>query len=419
MLLVITFNIIITIFIRILEKNYFSPASLFSIYWSIFILIPLILASEYKVHWFAILWITISALSFYFGIILGKGIAKNKIPNGGRKEIHLAIEKKQKTLTWLLLLTTTLSFLNPLILITLGDHGISEILSLEGLLSIANQNSVQRYAGELEVPLVAKFFVTFSYVSAFIAGIKISKGLEGKKELVLILLSAAPSLLITILLTTKASTLYFIVVALSSYISTKVLLGEKTTIRYHQIKYIVFTPLVIIGIVFITAHLRVGHMEMSNSQIFDHYRPTLFGYLSGFSEWLTYYIQLHNHENSYGKYTFAGPLQLLNITSREMGLYTENSSTNGNIYTIFRGFIEDFGLLGSLIFIVITGTASGFAYKKVCYGKIKYVPVLTLIYSTIFWSLFVSITIYTTIILSTIISFVIMKPLFGKKAIIT
>jgi oligosaccharide repeat unit polymerase len=131
-----------------------------------------------------------------------------------------------------------------------------------------------------------------------------------------------------------------------------------------------------------------------------------FPYLGAFSIWFQHSAMSASLHPSLGQYTFAGVFELLHIHSRVAGLYTDQVLINGvgyNIYTAFRGLIEDFTVPGALLFLVVVGFGVQLAYRHVRSGDLAYVGILAAFYAATLWSFVVDVFIYNTIVLAFVV----------------
>ncbi len=115
--------------------------------------------------------------------------------------------------------------------------------------------------------------------------------------------------------------------------------------------------------------------------------------------------QGHMDSPAWGLYTFAGPYELMGIASREMGIYGEAASievgdSETNVFTIFRGLIEDFTPVGTLIVLTLFGFVAGYAFERIRKGKMVAVFFLSLFYAVTILSHVGSLFAYNSIILA-------------------
>jgi len=106
-----------------------------------------------------------------------------------------------------------------------------------------------------------------------------------------------------------------------------------------------------------------------------------FGHLYAFSDWFSSYLsnpslQYYQHDDglTFGFSTFMALFRVLgDLTLVPDGYYDEyfkyQELLQTNIYTIYRGTIQDFGIPGTLLYMLITGTVFNVAYIKILSEK--------------------------------------------------
>jgi hypothetical protein len=70
------------------------------------------------------------------------------------------------------------------------------------------------------------------------------------------------------------------------------------------------------------------------------------------------------------------------VADPEPVIYVEDSSSN--IYTMFRGLLEDWGPIGACAWMVGFGIVGRIAYVKCAAGKVSYIAILSLVYAYAF-----------------------------------
>jgi oligosaccharide repeat unit polymerase len=100
-------------------------------------------------------------------------------------------------------------------------------------------------------------------------------------------------------------------------------------------------------------------LEFNSGQI----RNYMFGMPAAFAEW---FDREQQDSAKWGALTFAGPYALLGIRQRTLGTYTDSAPTVGlegtNIFTIFRGLVQDFTLAGAFLISGLWGFLGGRNY---------------------------------------------------------
>lgn len=131
----------------------------------------------------------------------------------------------------------------------------------------------------------------------------------------------------------------------------------------------------------------------------------LLAYLAVFDNWVRY---PEPQPLSFGAYSFGGIFEFVGLKSRERALNYEpvvlKSGIDSNIYTAFRGLIEDFSLPGSMLLLLIVGAVVGWAYTRLCSGKISWLWALSAYYIYILWSPIMSAFYYNGILLAVLVA---------------
>lgn len=128
------------------------------------------------------------------------------------------------------------------------------------------------------------------------------------------------------------------------------------------------------------------------------------GHLPAFGDWL--HVALRKELSlTYGAFTFGGIFELLNLQERLPGIYEENIQmtvggviVESNIFTAFRGLIQDFGYLGAIAGLFLIGFCGGSAFRSAARGQIAAAPWLAAYYMFAIWSPIGSFAVYNTIL---------------------
>ncbi len=134
----------------------------------------------------------------------------------------------------------------------------------------------------------------------------------------------------------------------------------------------------------------------------------------------------HDDQLKYGVMTFCGIFNGLGLAKRQKGIYRDyvyfgrlDKTMRSNVYTIFRMLIDDFGIVGALVFLLLLGFASAKAIVFIKKRKMIFLcqAFLVAVYSYVMWGFVASIWAYTSIICAYGLAFfifsILQKPLHG------
>lgn len=113
----------------------------------------------------------------------------------------------------------------------------------------------------------------------------------------------------------------------------------------------------------------------------------------------------YNPKHTFGAMTFLGISNFIGLAERKSGVYRDfeyfgrlKKGMGTNVYTIFRQLIDDFGMVGALVFLFIIGFISSKAIVFIAKRKWIFVcqAFLVAVYSYVMWGFVTSFWAYTT-----------------------
>jgi oligosaccharide repeat unit polymerase len=177
----------------------------------------------------------------------------------------------------------------------------------------------------------------------------------------------------------------------------------------------IFKPLLVIIPLFFIIFMGVENFRYEDfqyskttfSQRTETFKVYTFGGISGFT---TYLNEIYPEKviHTYGKYSFGSLFALLGIGKKEVGNYSQflNVSPKNvvNIYTIFRPFLDDFGMIGFVVIPIFLGFISYLIYYHAIKGNLISVSWIISIYSYLLFSFIAPLTQFNSFLLSLILS---------------
>jgi oligosaccharide repeat unit polymerase len=308
-------------------------------------------------------------------------------------------------LGWLIAACTVMGFaVVVLILFSVeGRAGAPRLTSPRAVIETIHQLAIARNGGTWEEPAAARVLTAGMYLGAMLSGLMIGARKTGSARW-LSLVVLVPSVLVTVILTTKSSILLPIALGASAYLATSIAAGNAPTFSLKRAAWLAgLVAVAAAAFVLIQMARYAGWERGSPGAVAQSLWLNVFPYLGVFSAWLQVNGLSTTLHPTLGAYTFAGVFELLHIHSRVAGLYTEQVTINGagyNIYTAFRGLVEDFTIPGALVFLGLVGYGAELAYRRVRSGDLKFAGVLAAFYAATLWSFVVDVFVYNTIVLA-------------------
>lgn len=278
--------------------------------------------------------------------------------------------------------------------------GLSSMLSISGILQVSHAMSLARYEDQFQIPLLARISQMAIFFSSAVGGFNYSLN-RARYRTFEYFLPIIPSLLIALILTTRAAVLFNLVFWVCANLSGSLLGGGRVNlvlITKRTAMALVF------GILFITLmfvslqFMRGGVTDFGRlKEILLHLRQWPFGSIAGFGIWADTFQ--FDWSATGGYYTFVGLFDQLGIQARKLGLYDQyvnlGSQSWGNIYTAYRGLIQDYTLAGALTFMALLGFVGSTSFANCIRGNAVAASSLIAVYAFFFWTPIVSFYGYT------------------------
>lgn len=278
--------------------------------------------------------------------------------------------------------------------------GLSSMLSISGILQVSHAMSLARYEDQFQIPLVARLGQMAIFFASAVGGLNYSLNSRKYRKFEYFL-PIVPSLFIALILTTRAAVLFNLVFWVCANLSGGLLGGGRVNLVLLTKRTVIA---LILGILFIVLmfvslqFMRGGVTDFGRlREILLHLRQWPFGSIAGFGIWADTFQ--FDWSGSGGYYTFVGLFDQLGIQARKLGLYDQyvnlGSQSWGNIYTAYRGIIQDYTLAGALAFMAVLGFAGSTSFANCVRGNAVAASLLIAVYAFFLWTPIVSFFGYT------------------------
>lgn len=397
----------LTVIVRIRRQSWVEPNVLFCLVWLASLLLPVCFAPNYILRASGCWWIFLYCMARCLGSAISHN-ATNRLSVGqlqnrdghGSSKLYAA-----KPIRSILVLSMILSTLYVVLLVKTYRNVIG--IDQTALSEFTHMAAVYRYAELIGLSLRMQLLLTFVYLGPLLAGCLYGIS-TSKWDKRLAIASLMPALAVSMVHTARAVVLYAAILWVAGYLAYRVCSGTDRLIKVNLRTIMMgFAACVAVVLFFSTWQLLRGGLEVNIHNVramSGRFTGYFFGHAPAFSIWFDDNFADIDYP-TFGARTFGGLFSLLGFGKREMGVYTEfiSISPQGdstNVYTIFRGLIEDFGIAGALILAFMMGTLSGRAYRSVASKQdLRWAPFLVGSYMFAFWPV-VSIFTYNSILLA-------------------
>ena len=394
--------VILAVISRLYNQSWLEPGSFFLVVWFGFIVLPLIVAPENPIYPFSIWYI----FSFAVAILLGSAVWNKVDPAtrlGKALTMGVPLDRYANILFNFTLVFTAISIAGVGVLIFSGMSRYNLTFDLFSLSSLPNLFYVDRDTGIFTLSWSVKGLMYLVYTAALLGGITYRLLQEWKRYFCLLPLLIA--LFYGLTLAVRSGIMLSIILWFSGWCGAKVYMKDQT----FKIKTVGLAVVSLIFFVFIFISVNWLRSGADDSflimALLDNARITYFGHLTAFSTWINGY---QYKSLAFGANTFSGPLDLFGVIDRKIGFYEENIYLSGhgytNIFTFFRGLVEDFSIPGTLLAGFVIGLLARLVYNRCCYGQCLWLLPLTLFYAFILYSPIISIFNYNSAIMAWVIT---------------
>lgn len=382
------FIVFILIFYRRVHGFWLNPSCIFISFWLVFISIPLIVVFDGPISVLAVLYIV--CFLFFFGLSSclfdwGKAVRLNSIKSELGYEVLSS--SRLKIVFYFLFF---ISIITNIYFVHL--QGFSLLYAIGNIKNVGAQIAEMRYTGRLKVDFITVMSNFCVYFLVYFGGILYAFDQHKKRYVVF---TFTPVLLILLLQSSKGILFFSIVlfygcVLLKNIFSSKLNFLSYKSIYKLLLMVIILCPFIIIS--FLSRGLADLPFERQVSGIYKFFVSYSSGHLFAFSAWFTErYLEgnILDHFDQrvleLGLYTFKSFFSLFGAGSDiGIGIYDEyvtvaartlkvnvypyyvdsDDIVVSNIYTIFRGLIIDYTLVGSIIFGCFLGGLINFIFYR-------------------------------------------------------
>lgn len=411
--------IILSILLLVYANKYlfaYSPAMIFTLYWVCQILI--ITIGGYGYFYFTytgIIYILLCVITFNIGYSLAstdnsKYIHVNRTIIVGYKKNAIKVYYIVLALAWFSVIYKFLS----------EGHNIGELLNFDSFLTLSNQNSVDRYADEKSTSILQKLLGINDNCCPIIGGLIFYDFKRNRRWLSYI--SMLPSILYGFIESAKMGVITSVFLWLIGIVLASQLFNIKLHTKANTLLKIIGGFLLFFFILLGIMMFRIGKFDLDTLEIaLGKFISYAFGHLPAFDIWFSDYNEDLNDLTLGGK-TFYGITNALGIMNREQGVFTDFTtiSSHGditNVYSVFRFFVEDFGVYGTLLLLFIIGFIIRIIYQNFLSRKhlMLNLTLMCFVFFFISWSFATSIFVYTTFIAMIPYMYILVMNIFNVR----
>lgn len=335
-------------------KEWINPIFLINVLYTFLIMCACLGLENCKFYLSGIAWMLIALWFLTLGGFAGKLIWNQKWKIRDNEENSIFISNRG----WIFLrIVIAFGILGWLYQVAYNGFSLNDFTSINSLAQMNHNVAIYRYSGQAKTDIITKITNVNIYIAPVIGGLLYAYS-DTKAKRRICLFSLVPITLIMLFSNAKAGFLASLILWFSSYsIAFFYIYKTSPKVDFRKLIICVLIVMMIIGVLIFSMMLRIGNVDINTLNIVkEKFMVYAFGEIQAFDCWFS--TQRTKSEISGGIHTFMAIFNTLGIVKREQGVYSLIPNAVGNVYTLFRGIIEDFGTVGGLIFIGMTGCMS-------------------------------------------------------------
>jgi oligosaccharide repeat unit polymerase len=341
------------------------PACLFGLFWFVYTFVPLAFLFWVPVQPYAIAFIFLCTLAFSIG----------SLPFDWKTAFERNARKRETTTlvygSHFLRVVFYASTLASLVFLALNflAQGISLKDLFFDLFASAAAYADLHYSESLRVHILDRLSLVFAYVGAILGGFVFPSTPSRIRRWLIVVLSFLPPTLVAVTQTAKGLLFLCIVFFYAGLLVYRASAGTLLLFEKGTVKSL--TPYAALLILIVTmSFMSRGLTAIEDNEevmrnLIGRFASYSCGHIYAFSDWFAFIVGSHSeivypHESAaHGFYTFMAVFDLVgshNVVPQ--GVFDDYSYGNWlttNIFTVFRGLIQDFGFIGSVLFMLATG----------------------------------------------------------------
>lgn len=365
------------LYIRKIAGTFIIPAGLMALAWFFYTFIPLTVLFHVPVNPLSILYIGLCILAFslsalHFNWKNAFEIYKNKNSNKNSREKLLF---DNNFILILFFISAFASVIFTTIETTKAGFSLHSIFT--DIKQTSGQYAMLRFQGKLHYGITGILSIFFSYLTPMLGGLLLNHPSSKIRKFFYLGIAFGPSVYFMVIQSTKLAMFYSIGFFIAGLLLDK-LYSKRFDLFYWAVvlKVLLFVAIALPFFIISQAsrHNMTGIVENTSASL-TSLRSYALGATYAFSDYFSFYLgspsqsKYINDFNSYGRYTFTSIYILFDSSkSFPAGTYYDyyyyKDYLATNIYTIFRGLINDFGSIGTLVFMYFSGLISHFFFYR-------------------------------------------------------
>lgn len=406
------------------SKSWLLPGIVFSVFWFLYTFLPLVFLPNVPVNYEAILYIFLFCQAFMLSGLFFDWkkadfvLRKNSSPYSHIEYINSGF------IRW------SFSFMQFFVVFSILYDVVNQGFSLKDivfdLMSTSSSYIALRYSGTLQESIITRLGTVFTYVGVMLGGFVFCFSNSNFRKFIIAFAALLPSVMLMVIQGAKGALFLCMFLFYGSIIVYRLHNGD-TSLTNKKTNKVFFYALLFLIPAIISSFLSRGLYDQNADYVIEKLKMYImsyaFAHLYAFSDWFYAYLGGDsimyfadtNNESEYGFYTFMAVFKTLGFEKYvPPGVFEEyyfyRNVIKSNIYTMYRGAILDFGILGSLVFSFVFGFVLNLIYYliHVVRNPLFFISIYVAMFGFYYTSFIISIFIWNSLYVALLVLYAVL-----------
>lgn len=404
--------LLVTLVARLRGGSWFAPAAFVGLVWTFFIGGSLFVV-DYPIPARGMWMLVLLILSVQLGALLAHELRGSARETATQDSTAMG-DLLSRNCSWYALVSIAIALIGCVYFLftSLEEFGLP--FTPMGVLEVGAKWTLLRYDDAVE-PWSVRLLVTWLHPAALLGGILFAFSRKRRHRMVSVL-TLLPAVLYGILTGARAAILLGLTCWIGGYVAAAGI-GNHRRLKLFSARgslILIVAAVCSVGVFAAIDAVRDSSWRQEFAPLLSEEKLSnfIFGSPAAFAAW---YARAETGDAEWGARTFAGEFDLLRVKTRTIGRYTDTSNVVGeevtNIYTIFRGLIEDFSDFGAILVSASVGGFAGWIYFGGLKTRAGTLLWMSAFYATFLYSPIISIFSFNGVMLAWVIGwFVLTRP---------
>ena len=385
-----------------------TPTAFLPTYWFALLAIAVLLNGQAPVHPVG-LWVIVSIVTAFCcgGLLFDASVRRAQVDRIGERAASPSPLELAGRLRWFTALFTAVAATGVVALVVTGIERFGLTFSPDALLRLGGRYSLARYTLQ-QGPPPSVAVLTYFIFPAVVLGGQLFALAASRRTRLFALAPLAVVALTGFTTAVRSGALLAAVMWLGAYLAMRVSRsrGQERLLTSRRLLVAVMGGLTLIGFSSVLLWVRGGAVSTADPvHLATRSLSAFFGSLAAFSEWVASGAPT---QRALGAFTFAGLFDRMGLAERHQGLYSTfvsfPSGLGSNIYTAFRGLLDDFGLVGTWLLSAVGGASGSLMYHRCAAGHFTWAGPLAVLYAAILYSHLYSMFIFNSVVVGWVVA---------------